>query len=129
MCSGPYLHKRARKTRDQYRGPGELMTPPVAAGQPSLANVHEVRRQIAPYIRPTPLWHWATAGATRVLPDVGELHLKLELFQHTGSFKPRGALAVMLELSSAALQRGVTAVSAGNHAIGVAYAANVLRTT
>jgi threonine dehydratase len=64
-----------------------------------------------------------------VFPDIGELHLKLELFQHTGSFKPRGAVAVMVQLSRDALARGVTAVSAGNHAVGVAYAAKVLGTT
>jgi threonine dehydratase len=55
--------------------------------------------------------------------------LKLELFQHTGTFKPRGALAVMQALDRSALARGVTAVSAGNHAIAVAYAARVLGTT
>jgi threonine dehydratase len=58
-----------------------------------------------------------------------ELALKLELFQHTGSFKPRGALTVMLGLSQAELARGVTAVSAGNHAIATAFAAERLGTT
>ncbi len=55
--------------------------------------------------------------------------LKQELFQRTGSFKPRGALAVMLDLDAQALARGVTAVSAGNHAMAVAYAARALGTT
>ncbi len=59
----------------------------------------------------------------------GELAVKLELFQHTGSFKPRGALTVMLGLPAAELARGVTAVSAGNHAIAVAFAARELGTT
>lgn len=59
----------------------------------------------------------------------GELAVKLELFQHTGSFKPRGALTVMLGLPQAELARGVTAVSAGNHAIAVAFAARKLGTT
>jgi threonine dehydratase len=59
----------------------------------------------------------------------GELVLKLELFQHTGSFKPRGALSVMLGLEKEALARGITAVSAGNHAIAAAYAARRLGTT
>jgi threonine dehydratase len=54
--------------------------------------------------------------------------LKLELFQYTGTFKPRGALSNMLALSSEELERGVTAVSAGNHAIAVSYAARVLGT-
>jgi threonine dehydratase len=58
-----------------------------------------------------------------------ELSLKLELFQHTGSFKPRGALTVMLGLAAEELRRGVTAVSAGNHAIAVAFAARRLGTS
>ena len=55
--------------------------------------------------------------------------LKEELFQRTGSFKPRGALSVMLDLDAAALARGVTGVSAGNHAISLAYCARMLGTT
>lgn len=55
--------------------------------------------------------------------------IKEELFQRTGSFKPRGALSVMLDLDAAALARGVTGVSAGNHAISLAYCARVLGTT
>ncbi|HTO84220.1 MAG TPA: pyridoxal-phosphate dependent enzyme [Methylomirabilota bacterium] len=77
----------------------------------------------------TPVHHWrgpeiaaAAGGGTSVV-------LKLELFQYTGSFKPRGALTNMLNLSADALARGVTAVSAGNHAIAVAYAAKTLGTT
>jgi threonine dehydratase len=58
-----------------------------------------------------------------------QVFLKLELFQYTGSFKLRGALSVMLDLDRAALERGVTAVSAGNHAIAVAYAAHLLGAT
>ncbi len=52
--------------------------------------------------------------------------LKEELFQRTGSFKPRGALSVMLDLDAAALARGVTGVSAGNHAISLGYCARIL---
>ncbi len=55
--------------------------------------------------------------------------LKEELFQRTGSFKPRGALSVMLDLDAAALARGVTGVSAGNHAISLGYSARQLGTT
>lgn len=55
--------------------------------------------------------------------------LKEELFQRTGSFKPRGALTVMLDLPLDALARGVTGVSAGNHAISLSYSARVLGTT
>jgi threonine dehydratase len=55
--------------------------------------------------------------------------LKLELFQHAGSFKPRGALCNMLAMTAAELERGVTAVSAGNHAMAVGYAARALGTS
>jgi threonine dehydratase len=55
--------------------------------------------------------------------------LKEELFQRTGSFKPRGALSVMLDLDAEALRRGVTGVSAGNHAISLGYSARRLSTT
>ena len=53
-------------------------------------------------------------------------YLKLECLQKTGSFKPRGAFNKMLTLSPAELARGVVAVSGGNHAQGVAYAARQL---
>ncbi len=58
-----------------------------------------------------------------------QLWIKEELFQHTGSFKPRGALTVMLDLDAAALTRGVTGVSAGNHAISLAYSSRLLGCT
>ena len=55
-----------------------------------------------------------------------DLWLKLETMQITGSFKPRGALNKLLSLSAEARQRGVIAMSAGNHAQGVAYHAGRL---
>jgi len=48
---------------------------------------------------------------------------KLEFLQHTGTFKARGALAVLQSLSIEQRAAGVTAVSAGNHAVATAYAA------
>ena len=58
-----------------------------------------------------------------------QVWLKEELFQFTGSFKPRGALSVMMDMDAAALSRGVTGVSAGNHAISLGYSARILGTT
>src|SRR3982750_1417279 len=49
--------------------------------------------------------------------------LKAELFQRTGSFKSRGALNKMSSLSDAEKRNGVIAISAGNHAQAVAFAA------
>src|SRR5438132_1705430 len=54
------------------------------------------------------------------------VYLKLECLQKTGSFKPRGAFNKMLSLTEEQRQRGVVAVSGGNHAAGVAYAARQL---
>jgi threonine dehydratase len=51
------------------------------------------------------------------------LHLKLELFQKTGSFKPRGVLNRLANLSEAERRRGLITLSAGNHAQAVAWAA------
>lgn len=63
------------------------------------------------------------------LPAGARVALKLELFQHTGSFKVRGALTTMLRFSPEVRDRGVTAVSAGNHAAAVAFAARRLDTS
>jgi threonine dehydratase len=55
-----------------------------------------------------------------------EIYLKLETLQRTGSFKDRGALAKLLSLDGAQARSGVIAVSAGNHAQGVAWHAHRL---
>lgn len=55
-----------------------------------------------------------------------DLRLKLETFQHTGSFKARGAVNTLRSLSQEERRRGVIASSAGNHAQGVAYAAGIV---
>jgi threonine dehydratase len=55
-----------------------------------------------------------------------ELYLKLENLQYTGSFKDRGALVKLRSLSDEQAKRGVIAMSAGNHAQGVAYHAKRL---
>src|SRR5437764_4260704 len=53
----------------------------------------------------------------------GDVRLKLENEQITGSFKVRGAMNVLAVLDDATRARGVVASSAGNHGLGVAYAA------
>ena len=52
-----------------------------------------------------------------------QLHFKLELFQKTGSFKPRGVLNKLYHLSPEDRQKGVITLSAGNHAQALAWAA------
>ncbi len=75
------------------------------------------------------MWRWRGRRVEDLVGADTEVWLKLELFQFAGTFKPRGALVNMLALEPAALARGVTAVSAGNHAMAVGYAAGVLGTT
>jgi len=58
-----------------------------------------------------------------------QVFAKLEFLQRTGTFKARGALATLYSLSAEQLGAGVTAVSAGNHAIATAYAAQALGTS
>ena len=58
-----------------------------------------------------------------------EVFAKLEFLQRTGTFKARGALATLHGLSADELEHGVTAVSAGNHAIATAFAAQTFGTT
>jgi threonine dehydratase len=80
-------------------------------------------------VRTTPCWTWRGRAIEARTSQDTEAVLKLELFQYGGTFKPRGALINMLALSPAQLERGVTAVSAGNHAIATAFAASQLGTT
>lgn len=96
--------------------------------EPTLADIQDTRERIDSYVVETPVWRWHNRELTEVIGGETEVFLKLELFQHTGTFKPRGALRVMLDLDAAALERGVTAVSAGNHAIAVAYGAQQVGT-
>ncbi len=58
-----------------------------------------------------------------------EVFAKLEFLQRTGTFKARGALATLHGLSGDEIDKGVTAVSAGNHAIATAFAAQAVGTT
>ena len=92
----------------------------------TLENIRKARKRLSGLIVETPLFHWKTPVTDQLFGDGTEVFLKLELFQRTGTFKARGALTVMMNLTKDQLARGVTAVSAGNHAIAVAYAAKVL---
>jgi len=90
---------------------------------PTLPQIRATRARLEGLIVQTPVFHWNHREITALMGDETEVLLKLELFQHTGTFKPRGALNVMLNADRSALANGVTAVSAGNHAIAVAFAA------
>jgi threonine dehydratase len=95
----------------------------------SLGAIRAARARLGSRIEETPVRLWQEDAVLDVVGQETRVFLKEELFQRTGSFKPRGALTVMLDLLPEALGRGVTAVSAGNHAMAVAYAARALGTT
>jgi threonine dehydratase len=96
---------------------------------PTIAAIRATRERLGDLVVTTPVRRWEGEAVARVVGSGTHVFLKEELFQRTGSFKPRGALSVMLDLDPDARARGVTAVSAGNHAMALAYAARVLGTT
>jgi threonine dehydratase len=81
--------------------------------------IKAAQKRMGAYVKRTPLEH------SRALSDrLGtNVFVKLEVFQRTGSFKVRGAFNKILSLTDEEQQRGVVAVSGGNHAQAVAYAA------
>src|SRR3979411_421312 len=88
----------------------------------TLAHIQNARQCIAPCVRRTPL----TASAALSERLKTNVYVKLELFQKTGSFKVRGAFNKALGLSAEERGQGLVAVSGGNHAQAVAYAARTL---
>jgi threonine dehydratase len=104
--------------------------PPLEADRPpTLEEIQQAREHLGERVRETPVWRWRGREIDEAVGAETEVFLKLELFQYAGTFKPRGALVNMLALEPETLARGVTAVSAGNHAMAVAYAARVLGTS
>jgi threonine dehydratase len=104
-------------------------TPPSVPSAPTVPAINAAAARLAPFVRRTPIWEWRDPLWSQLLADGTEVILKLELFQHSGTFKARGAMMNILSLSPEQRRRGVTAVSAGNHAAAVAYAAHTLGTT
>ncbi len=96
---------------------------------PTLTEIVTAREKIDNFVVETPVWQWQNREIVEVVGPGTKVFLKLELFQQTGTFKPRGALLNMLDLEQDGLDKGATAVSAGNHAIAVAYAARQLGST
>ena len=93
----------------------------------TIDDVRTAAARIAPYVRRTPL---VSARCTRdnPLPE-GDLLLKLECLQATGSFKARGATNKLLSLSQAEIRRGIVTASGGNHGLAVAYVGWLGKTT
>lgn len=89
----------------------------------TLDEIRTTVGQLANRVVRTPVHRLQSSEVEAALGATTQTWLKLELFQRTGTFKARGALLNVLALSEQARKRGVTAVSAGNHAVAVAFAA------
>jgi len=87
-----------------------------------LHDILRAHKRLKPYIRHAPLVY-SQALSERSGANVW---LKLECRQPTGSFKVRGALHKIMSLGNEARARGIVTASAGNHGLGVAYAAQAL---
>ncbi|MBD0348908.1 MAG: threonine/serine dehydratase [Thermoleophilia bacterium] len=88
---------------------------------PTFADVLDARRRIAPHLRPTPLFRYAS------LDDLlgAEVFVKHENHQPVGAFKVRGGVNLISQLSVEERERGVIAASTGNHGQSIAFAARV----
>ena len=100
-----------------------------SSAAPTIEDIRQARERLADRIRETPAWPWRGDAIGLAAGRSTQVWLKLELFQYTGTFKARGALLNTLALDEAARSRGVTAVSAGNHAIATAFAARSVGTS
>ena len=89
--------------------------------RPTLIDVMEARRRISPHVTRTPIHHY---GSLDMLLDA-EVHVKHENHQLLGSFKMRGALNVVSQLTEEEKRAGLIVATSGNFGQGIAYAARV----
>jgi threonine dehydratase len=90
-----------------------------------LDDIERARARIGGRVHATPVMSSATVG-----DELGvRLYLKAELFQRTGSFKPRGVFNKRLSMDPAVRSRGLVSLSAGNHAAALAYGATAVGAT
>ena len=87
-----------------------------------LQDVREAARRISGHVRRTPL-----VKADQLDPALldGDLWLKLECLQVTGSFKARGAMSRLLAAPRKLIERGIVTASGGNHGVAVARAGHL----
>lgn len=102
---------------------------PVTTPTLALAEMRATAERLAPHIVRTPVAPLQGRHVDALLAGMASVHMKLELLQRTGTFKARGALNAVMALDAAARQRGITAASAGNHAVAAAFAAKAAGTS
>ena len=90
---------------------------------PTLDKIQDAATKISRHVQETPVHLWRGREIDAIMTSATHVLLKLELFQSSGTFKARGVISNILALSDEERQRGVTAMSAGNHAIAVAWGA------
>ena len=95
----------------------------------SMQEVKATRELLGNRILKTPVTPFQSLAIQRKLGNDAEVFLKLELFQHSNSFKVRGAMSVALRQPEVQLRKGLTGFSSGNHAIALACVARSLGTT
>jgi threonine dehydratase len=89
--------------------------------RPTLLDVIEAKKRIAPYVTRTPLHRYLSLD---MLLDA-EVYVKHENHQRLGAFKMRGGINLISQLSEDERRRGVITASSGNHGQSIAYAASV----
>ena len=102
----------------------EPATANVSWSDVTLADVIAARERVMSFLHRTPLVHSQTLSQ---MTDT-QLGLKVEAFQRTGSFKSRGALNAVLQLTDEQMRSGLVTLSAGNHGQGIAFAARQVGT-
>ena len=84
--------------------------------------IDDARQTLKGAVIYTPILPLVSSKIAPFLPPKAELYLKLEFFQHVGSFKARGAYLGVRGLDADAARRGVVTFSGGNHGLAVAWA-------
>ncbi len=88
---------------------------------PTFQDVLLARRQIRPYLKPTPTYSYPAINAL-----IGtEVYIKHENYEPVGAFKVRGGINLVSQLNQDEREKGVIAASTGNHGQSVAYAARL----
>ncbi len=88
---------------------------------PTIRDIYEARKTIAPYLARTPLHY--SSGLSQVFE--AEIYLKHEEFHPLGAFKGRGGINLLAHLSEEERQRGVITASTGNHGQSIANACRI----
>ncbi len=91
--------------------------------KPTRADIQAAAEAIEPHVLCTPVAPWLGPSVTGLLGLGAEVHMKLEIFQPSGTFKARGAATNALRFTAQGPVRGLTGASAGNHAVAIAWAA------